>query len=191
MSTQAQAASEKQPWYTDWRKVAAVVVPVVLLLVYWSSFSGLVSGEENTKVTAAQVQNQMQRQADLIPNIVATVKAEANFETTTLTGVINARAAAVRPIQLSDGSSCAPVRDGASPTAKPCDPNKLTDDPAAQRAFAEAQRAMLSINVNALREAYPTLQANKGFRDLTAELAGSQNRIAVARRDNQIAVQSI
>lgn len=191
MSTQAPAAPLPLPWYQNWKRLAMNGGAVMILLIYWTSYSGLVSGDEAVKQTASQVQNVMQRQADLIPNIVETVKAEAKFESDTLTKVIDARASATRPVQLASGGSCAPVRDNANPSSvPPCDPSKLSDDPAAQRAFAAAQQAMLSFNVNALREAYPTLRANDAFRNLTAELAGSQNRIAVARRDNQIATQN-
>lgn len=168
----------------------AVCIFIVLCLWFWGINNGLVTSDERVSQTYAQTQNQMQRQADLIPNLAATVKAAASFESKTLTDVIQARNTALRPVILANGKTCTPIADKTAPKDTPvCDPDTLAKDPAAQQAFSNAQQALANINVNALREAYPTLQSTPLFRDLMVQLEGAQNRITVARRDNQLAVQ--
>jgi LemA protein len=123
--------------------------------------------EEEAKARWADVQTQYQRRADLIPNLVSTVRAAAQQERTVLREVTEARANATR-ITLS--------------------PDQLTDQAAMNR-FAEAQ-ARLTLSLQRLQEAYPELQSNRGFEQLQDQLEGTENRIAVARRDYNAAVQA-
>lgn len=150
---------------------AILFVPVAIVLTYWGVYNGLVSADENVRQTYAQVQNVMQRQADLIPNLVETVKGYAAHENKTLIQVTEAR---------SKLSAVARM-----------DPEKLASNPDLQKQLIEAQNAaqQAMISLNAVREAYPQLQANQNFQTLMAELSGSQNRISVERRRNQLAVQ--
>lgn len=117
--------------------------------------------DEQSRAAWSEVLNQYQRRADLVPNIVATVKGEANFEQETLTKVIEARSKA---------------------TAIQVTPETL-NDPAAFAKFQQAQGELSSAlsRLMAVSERYPTLQANQGFRDLRVTLEGTENRIAIAR----------
>ncbi len=135
---------------------------IVLLLVLWvfQSYNGLVNKEEAIEGQWAQVENVYQRRADLIPNLVNTVKGYANFEQETLTGVIEARSKA---------------------TSINVDANNLT--PAAIANFQKAQEGLsgalsrLMVTV----ERYPELKANQNFLELQSQLEGTENRIAVER----------
>ncbi|MEO6015950.1 MAG: LemA family protein [Polaromonas sp.] len=117
--------------------------------------------DEQTKSAWSEVLNQYQRRADLVPNIVATVKGEAAFEQDTLTKVIEARAKATS-IQVT--------------------PETLKD-PAAFAKFQAAQGELGSAlsRLMVVSERYPDLKANQGFRDLRVQLEGTENRITVAR----------
>jgi len=117
--------------------------------------------DEQVKAAWSEVLNQFQRRADLIPNIVATVKGEANFEQETLTKVIEARAKAT------------------SIQATPA----LINDPAAFNKFQQAQGELSGAlsRLMAVSEAYPKLRANQAFQDLRVQLEGTENRITVAR----------
>ena len=117
--------------------------------------------DEASKSAWSEVLNQYQRRADLIPNIVATVKGEANFEQETLTKVVEARARATS-IQVT--------------------PETL-NDPAAFQKFQQAQGELSSAlsRLMVVSERYPDLKANKGFSDLRVQLEGTENRITVAR----------
>ena len=117
--------------------------------------------DEASKSAWSEVLNQYQRRADLIPNIVATVKGEANFEQETLTKVVEARAKATS-IQVT--------------------PETL-NDPAAFQKFQQAQGELSSAlsRLLVVSERYPDLKANQGFRDLRVQLEGTENRITVAR----------
>lgn len=117
--------------------------------------------DEQSKASWAEVLNQYQRRADLIPNLVATVQGEAGFEQETLTRVIEARAKATS-IQLT--------------------PEALKDPQAMQR-FQAAQSQLTGAlsRLMAVSERYPTLKANQGFQDLRVQLEGTENRITVAR----------
>ncbi|WP_411884707.1 LemA family protein [Polaromonas sp. YR568] len=117
--------------------------------------------DEQTKSAWSEVLNQYQRRADLVPNIVATVKGEAQFEQDTLTKVIEARAKATS-IQVT--------------------PETL-NDPAAFSKFQAAQGELGSAlsRLMVVSERYPDLKANQGFRDLRVQLEGTENRITVAR----------
>jgi LemA protein len=117
--------------------------------------------DEQTKSAWSEVLNQYQRRADLVPNIVATVKGEAAFEQDTLTKVVEARAKATS-IQVT--------------------PETL-NDPAAFSKFQAAQGELGSAlsRLMVVSERYPDLKANQGFRDLRVQLEGTENRITVAR----------
>ena len=117
--------------------------------------------DEQVKAAWSEVLNQYQRRADLIPNIVATVKGEANFEQETLTKVIEARAKAT------------------SIQATP----ELVNDPAAFQKFQAAQGELSSAlsRLMVTVERYPDLKANQAFQDLRVQLEGTENRITVAR----------
>ena len=128
------------------------------------------SAEEKVKATWGEVENQYQRRADLIPNLVATVKGFAAQEKDVLEAVTKARASA---------------------TQVTVDPNKLSD-PAQLAAFDQAQGALgqslgrLLVTV----EKYPELKSNENFLQLQSQLEGTENRITVARRDYNLAVQA-
>ena len=117
--------------------------------------------DEQTKSAWSEVLNQYQRRADLVPNIVATVKGEANFEQETLTKVIEARSKA---------------------TAVQVTPETL-NNPEAFKKFQQAQGELSSAlsRLLVVSERYPDLKANQGFRDLRVQLEGTENRITVAR----------
>ena len=126
--------------------------------------------DEQTKSAWSEVLNQYQRRADLVPNIVATVKGEAAFEQETLTKVIEARAKATS-IQVT--------------------PETLNNPQAFQK-FQAAQGELGSAlsRLMVVSEKYPTLKANEGFRDLRVQLEGTENRITVARNRYIQAVQA-
>jgi len=143
------------------------------LLAVWLTACGINSiptAEENAKAKWADVQNQYQRRADLIPNLVATVKGFAEQERGVLVDVTNARAKAtsinVSPDQLSD--------------------------PAAMNRFAEAQGALGQSlgRLLLVQERYPDLKSNQNFLALQSQLEGTENRIAIARSDYNKAVQA-
>jgi LemA protein len=117
--------------------------------------------DEQIKASWSEVLNQYQRRADLVPNLVATVKGETQFEQETLTNVVNARAGAT-------GIQATP---------------ELINDPAAFAKFQQAQGQLTSAlsRLLVVSENYPTLRANQAFRDLQAQLEGTENRITVAR----------
>lgn len=117
--------------------------------------------DEDAKSKWSEVLNQYQRRADLVPNIVASVKGEANFEQETLTKVIEARSKAT------------------SIQATP----ELINDPAAFEKFQQAQGELTGAlsRLMVVAEQYPQLQANQAFRDLRVTLEGTENRITVAR----------
>ena len=126
--------------------------------------------DEQSKSAWAEVLNQYQRRADLIPNIVATVKGEANFEQETLSKVVEARAKATS-IQVTP---------------------EMLSDPEAMAKFQAAQGELGSAlsRLMVVVEQYPNLKANQGFSDLRVQLEGTENRITVARNRYIEAVQS-
>jgi LemA protein len=132
-------------------------------------YNEIQSRDEGVKAAWAEVLSQYQRRADLIPNIVNTVKGEANFEQETLTRVVEARAKAT------------------SIQATP----ELVNDPAALQRFQQAQGELSSALSRLLVtvENYPNLKANQGFQDLRTQLEGTENRIGVARNRYIKAVQ--
>jgi LemA protein len=157
------------------RGPVAIIILVAILFLGFVGFSGcntyntLVTEDERVEQSWADVQTQYQRRADLVPNLVATVRGAADFERETLESVTEARARATA-INLS-------VDD--------------LSDPAAVQRFQEAQGQLGSAlgRLLAISENYPQLRATESFRDLQAQLEGTENRIAVARRDYNAAVQ--
>ena len=144
-----------------------IAILAVLLIAGCGSYNGFVDAEENLEKTWADVETQYQRRADLIPNLVSTVKANADFERGTLESVTNARARATS-INID---------------ADDLDPAKLEQYQAAQDELSRGLGRLL-----ATAENYPNLTATQGFRDLQAQLEGTENRISVARsRFNEVA----
>lgn len=150
--------------------VLLIVLGIVVILLFWgcSGYNGMVQQDENVKKVWNNVQSQYQRRSDLIPNLVNTVKGEASFERGTLTDVVNARAKATS-IQINA--------------------NDLTPEKLQQYQQAQAQLSGALGRLLAVAENYPNLQTNQAFQGLMAELAGTENRIAVARNDFNGAVQ--
>lgn len=128
----------------------------------------LVSTDENVKSKWGEVQNQYQRRADLVPNLVNTVKGAANFEQKTLTDVINARAKATS-IQVNPDNLT---------------PEKLREFQSAQGELSQALGRLMVVS-----EQYPELKANQNFLALQDQLEGTENRITVARKNYNEAVQ--
>jgi LemA protein len=147
-------------------RIIAILAPIVLILTA-CGVNSIPTAEENAKARWADVQNNYQRRADLIPNLVATVRAAATQERTVLREVTEARASATRITVSGD---------------------QLTD-PAAINRFAAAQQ-QLTLSLQRLQEAYPELHTNENFRDLQSQIEGTENRITVARRDYNAAVQA-
>ena len=152
--------------FTMRRGLYAVLAALVVTLSA-CGINSIPTAEENAKAKWADVQNQYQRRADLVPNLVATVRAAATQERTVLREVTEARASASR-ITVT--------------------PDQLTD-PAAMQRYAAAQ-TQLTLTLQRLQEAYPELHTNENFLTLQSQLEGTENRIAVARRDYNAAVQA-
>ena len=142
---------------------------VVLLFMGCGQYNSLVQQDENVKKVWNNVQTQYQRRADLIPNLVNTVKGEANFERGTLNDVINARARATS-MQIS--------------------PENLTDENIQRFQQAQGQLSGALSRLLVTVEQYPNLRANDAFRNLQVQLEGTENRIATARNDFNTAVQT-
>jgi len=149
--------------------VLLIVLAILVILVFWgcSGYNGLVTQDENVKKVWNNVQTQYQRRADLIPNLVNTVKGEANFERGTLTDVINARARATS-MQIS--------------------PDNLTNENIEKFQQAQGQLSGALSRLLVTVEQYPNLRANDAFRGLQTQLEGTENRIATARNDFNNAV---
>ena len=145
-----------------------VVIGIIIYRMFVGGYNNMVQKEEQTTSAWAQVENVYQRRADLIPNLVNTVKGYADFEQETLTKVIEARAKAtsitVDPKNLT--------------------PEKLQEFQAAQGELSNALgRLLVSV------ERYPDLKANQNFLDLQSQLEGTENRIAVERQKFNTVVQ--
>jgi Uncharacterized conserved protein len=141
--------------------ITIIVIAVICVLVGSSSYNGMVTKEEAVTSQWAQVQNAYQRRADLIPNLVATVKGYATHEQKTLTDVVEARAKATQ-IQLS---------------ADDLTEENLQKYQAAQGELSSALGRLLMVQEN-----YPDLKANTNFMALQDELAGTENRISTERK---------
>ena len=141
--------------------VLAVVVVAAIGIFSWfkGSYNAMVQRSETVQAQLGNVENQYQRRADLIPNLVNTVKGYASHEQNTLTEVVNARAKATQ-VHID------------------------IDDAEAMARFNRAQGELSSAlsRLMAISESYPDLKANQNFRDLQTQLEGTENRIAVERR---------
>lgn len=141
-----------------------IVLIVAAIVVVWgiTGYNGLVSMDEGVQTKWADVETQYQRRADLIPNLVNTVKGYAAHESETLTAVVEARAKA---------------------TSVNIDPTNMSAEQIAN--FQKAQDGVSSALSRLLVtvEKYPDLKANENFKELQAQLEGTENRISVARRD--------
>jgi len=146
------------------------VVIALGLLLSACGYNTIPTNEETAKARWADVQNQYQRRADLIPNLVATVQGYAKQEKDVLTAVVEARAKA---------------------TSIKVDANDLTD-PEKLKAFQDAQNQLTGVlgRLLAVTENYPDLKSNANFLALQSQLEGTENRIAVARRDYIDAVRT-
>lgn len=136
--------------------ILIAVIAVIVLIVgwIWSGYNGLITEKENVDNTWRQVETQYQRRADLIPNLVQTVKGASNFEQSTLVAVTNART------QWLNASG-----------------NRSAEVDAAQNMDSALSRLLVTV------ESYPQLQATQAYRDLMTQLEGTENRISVARKD--------
>ncbi|HSC88781.1 MAG TPA: LemA family protein [Polyangiaceae bacterium] len=144
----------------DFRVVALVVAAIAVLA--GCGYNDVITQDEEVKAGWAEVQNQYQRRADLVPNLVKTVQGAANFEKDTLKAVVEARS---KVGQLNVDSS---IVD---------DPQRLQKFQAAQGELGSALSRLLVV-----AEKYPELKATDAFRDLQAQLEGTENRITVARQ---------
>ena len=160
-------------------KTLLVVMGVMLLIalimggVMFSSYNTLVTKQQNVKAHWSEVENQMQRRADLVPNIVATVKGVAGLEERVFTKIAEARSQLLSTIQ---------------------NPNSTTEDKiAADAKLTQAMRdgGLLGTGGRflSIAENYPQLKSNESFLKLQDELAGTENRLATARRDYTLAAQ--
>jgi len=140
-----------------------VLVIIIAVVTFSGTYNSLVVLDQATQAQWAQVENVYQRRADLVPNLVATVKGAADFEKSTLTAVTEARA------------KVGQVTQGALQNA--------TNDPAAMAKFQQAQDGLSSAlsRLMVVVEKYPDLKATQNFRDLQAQLEGTENRISVER----------
>ena len=150
------------------RLFTAILIIMATMSLSSCSYNSMVQMDENVKAKWGAVQSQYQRRTDLIPNLVATVKGAANFEKSTLTDVIEARAKA---------------------TAVQVDPTKLTPESIAKFQAAQGQLSSALGRLMVVTENYPTLKSNENFLGLQAQLEGTENRINVARLDFNTAVQ--
>ncbi|HWU00510.1 MAG TPA: LemA family protein [Terriglobales bacterium] len=145
------------------RFLTRVLAATMLLSLTACGVNNIPTYEEQAKAAWANVLNQYQRRADLVPNLVATVKGAADFEKSTLEAVVSARAK-VGTMQL---------------------PTDILTNPQAMQQFQANQAGLTSAlsRLMVVSEQYPNLKANENFQSLQAQLEGTENRIAVARRD--------
>lgn len=151
--------------------LALIVIAAIVLILGGcgcSGYNNMIQLDENVKGKWGNVQSEYQRRADLIPNLVSTVKGEANFEQTTLQNVIEARAKATQ------------IR---------VDPTDLTPEKVQQFQAAQGQLSQALGRLLMVTENYPNLKANEAFRGLQVQLEGTENRIKVSRNDFNTAVQ--
>jgi len=165
--------------HPTWRPVtggaALIFLAVLAVLVLGiggcgiSRYNGLVSGQEKIDSKFSEIDNQYKRRNDLIPQLVETIKGSTSFEESVLTQVTEARAS-VGKLQA---------------------PPDLATNPAAQAAYLEAQQKLGGAlgRLMLVAEAYPDLKSTSGFRDFQVQIEGTENRIAVARRDYIDSVQ--
>lgn len=152
--------------------IVIIILAVLALILYASgkgSYNNMVARREAVNAQWANVENQYQRRADLIPNLVATVKGYAEHEQATLTAVIEARSKATA-IQLNA--------------------DQLTPEAMQQYQAAQGEIGSALSRLMAVAEAYPDLKANQNFRDLQVQLEGTENRISTERRKFNETAQS-
>jgi len=155
-------------------KTSYIVIGVILFILViggcgsCNSYNSMVTKDETVQKQWGVVQSDYQRRADLVPNLVATVKGVANFEKSTLVDVTNARARA---------------------TSIQVDPTKLTPETIQKFQAAQGQLTSALSRLLVASERYPELKATENFSTLQAQLEGTENRIAVARNDFNAAVQ--
>ena len=144
------------------KKNTIITIAVVAVLGFWlaGAYNGMVTAEEGVDTAWSQVENVYQRRADLIPNLVSTVKGYASHESETLEGVVNARAKATQITVDSENLT----------------PEQLKKFNDAQGELSNALGRLLAVT-----EAYPDLKANQNFLELQAQLEGTENRIATER----------
>ena len=152
-------------------KNTLIIIAVVVVAVLWgiSAYNGMVNVEEQATTEWAKVQSAYQRRADLIPNLVETVKGYASHEKQTLEDVVNARAKATSINVNAENLSA----------------EQLQQVQAAQGELSQALGRLIAVS-----EAYPDLKANENFRDLQVQLEGTENRINEARNSFNTAVQN-
>jgi len=140
-----------------------IILGVLLLIFLWgkSVYNGMVTQEEHVTTAWSQVENVYQRRADLIPNLVATVKGYASHEQETLEGVVNARAKA---------------------TQTTIDPANISPENMARYQQAQGELSQALGRLMMIVENYPDLKANQNFLELQAQLEGTENRITVERQ---------
>lgn len=151
------------------KKIISKILPVIVAVIAMSSltscnYNSLVEKEQTVDQSWAQVENQYQRRADLIPNLVSTVKGYAEHESETFENVTKARAGLTEAYNAAEG---------------------IENPQANIQKYQEAQsklKGALDIYVNAVREAYPDLKANQNFINLQTQLEGTENRIATERQ---------
>lgn len=163
------AAPTGKRYFGQHRVWQTIVLMLIMLGLSGCGINNIPTYDENVKAAWAQVQNQYQRRADLIPNLVKTVKAYASHERETLEAVTEARAK-VNSMQVD---------------------SDIVNDPAKLQQF-EAAQSQLSSALSRLMvvvERYPDLKANQNFLALQSQLEGTENRISVARRDYIAAVE--
>lgn len=150
--------------------IILISIAAFLILVYFwgvSAYNGMVSSQESVNSQWANVESQYQRRSDLIPNLVSTVKGYAAHESSTLEGVVAARA---RATQIT------------------IDPENLTPEKLQQYQAAQGQVSSALGKLLMITENYPNLKANQNFLELQAQLEGTENRISVERsRFNEVA----
>ncbi len=147
------------------------IVALIIIAIAGGGYNHLVKLSQGVDSQWAQVQNNYQRRADLVPNLVATVSGAANFEKSTLMEITQARAS-VGQLKID-------------PNKAPAEASTLAEFDRAQSQLSSALSRLLVVV-----ERYPDLKATTNFRDLQAQLEGTENRIAVARRDFNQAVQA-
>ena len=155
------------------RNLVLIIILAIILLVggcACGGYNSMVKLDENVKSKWGNVQSEYQRRADLVPNLVNTVKGAANFEQTTLTRVVEARAKA---------------------TSVQVNPNDLSPEKIAEFQKAQGELSTALGRLLAVVENYPQLKATQNFQDLQAQLEGTENRIKVARNDFNGAVQDL
>jgi LemA protein len=152
----------------SWIVIGIVVVLIFIIYrMFAGSYNNMVSMDEQVASQWGQVENVYQRRADLIPNLVNTVKGYADFEKSTLTAVIEARANATKIV---------------------VDPKNLTPEKLQEFQQSQGQLSQALGRLMVVAEKYPELKANQNFLELQAQLEGTENRIAVERnRFNEIA----